>query len=461
MSIPGRTYLSAAARSKNSVDEIRMDYADAKSVLTNHSEDLKRLLSWSVSNDEIVFRARPEAFGIARIGDRVIEVTPKFLFPDETAPDSFVSDLFNVTGTPSNSYLPLAKSELEGAPSSIFDWYFYSVLTQIHEFLRKYDRMVMHSYDEEVIGVRGRLKVAESIRAGKGLKHKNICEIQTTQPRLEFLGTIKGFITLIATFSENTSIQSIAQKSKSILSEINELPFDRSSIRTLKSQAKLLVSEHRKSASILHSVFGFAEMIQMGVGSISHHCFSFNMNAHFEKLVCLLLEKCVVPGESILKSGNLRALHLLNNKCVGLNVEDDEGEFETDSIAIKPDAYIVNSKGVVLSTLDAKYKILNHDSSKNSFSGVQSKDIQQVLAYWLHFRNEQKESLSVGIIYPSPITNDSKEILSKVGFIEMENPLDEKKLKVEIFCVDVLKAVRLLSSGESIDKNQFSNMFAA
>jgi 5-methylcytosine-specific restriction endonuclease McrBC regulatory subunit McrC len=441
--------------------EISFPFANVKDTLSNHAEELKNLLTWSIDQDEIIFRPKPEAFGLVKISNTIIEVSPKFLSIEEKLPTSFISDLFNVTGEPKINFISPAESDLSGTPSSLFDWYFYSILNQVNDFLKRYDRMVMHSYEETLTGIRGRLKVVESIRASKGLKHINVCELQTTQPRLEFLGTIKGFVNVLGAFSDNKAVKSLVDRCNSHLRNIPELPFDRSSIRKLKQQSKLLVSEHRKAKPILNSIFGLFNLIEVGVGSVTHHCFNFNMNTQFELLVLKLLEAYKTPHSWTLKSGNDRALTLLNNKCIGLQIDDEQDSFTTDSIIIKPDAYLVGLEENIVATIDAKYKMLNYDSSNEVFSGVQSKDVQQVLTYWMHFQNEQDSPLTIGIMYPHPTPASATKLISKIGSINLENPINNTPLSIDIFAVNIPKAVRELAAGSKLDDLNLKHLLAA
>lgn len=463
--IEKRVFLSASQKSIGTLrSEVEIPYSEFRRYLSAHGSELKHLVNWTLKSDSVVLEAKPEAFGILKLGDLTIEVLPKFLGQQEEIPFRFVSDLFNVTQSPKKLKGDISTYKLEGPISSAFDWYFYSTVCILFDFIRKYDRRVLHSYEEQVVGVRGRIKVAETIRAGKGLKHLNVCEIQTTRPRSEFLGIIKTILKTVSTLTQNNQIKDVARRALSFLKDVDDLPFSGESVRRLKSQSKLIISEYRKSAPVLQSIFGIFDLISSSMGSLSSVCFSFNMNTQFELVVDRLLESIAGEKKWKLESGNRTPLALLNNECSGFSIENEDNdsaeEFEADSIIIKPDAFLVD-QSTVRYALDSKYKILNYEPFKQKFSGVRSKDVQQVVSYWLHFANLQKAALKVGLIYPHPQPELGTSLISKLGEIKFESPIKGHPLNIIVFGVDIIKTVEKLTGASELDQAELANLLAS
>jgi hypothetical protein len=226
---------------------------------------------------------------------------------------------------------------------------------------------------------------------------------------------------------------------------------------------RVLVSEHRAAKPIIKSMTGIFDLLDAGIGEINHSCFNFNMNYHFETLANKVIEHFAKHKDKTFLSGNNKPLSLLANRVSGLIISNDDDEtFDAAAIKIKPDCFILSSSGKIDWVLDAKYKILNYESATKVFRGVQSKDVQQLISYWLHFFEETGSPPNLTLIYPELSPQRGPSCLRNIGKIELNHPsVKGEEIKINICMLDIEKSLNLLLSSDGLQlANQVEELSA-
>lgn len=445
---------------QSSVRLVGNEYLD---YLAEHREEIEAALCWDLDKRDIIVSARPEALGIIKWHNYTFEVYPKFLKRLNKNAFSTIANIFFLSNRSSQISPTIIKNALEnfGAERSFFDFFFYLILNEVLAFLRRHNRVVLTSESVEVAGVKGSIKTLDSIRQFGGLRHRHICEVQQLEPRLLFLGLIKRFALGILEFSRVEDVRSLAETAVSLLSAVEPVELNRENIRKLKSMSALLISETRTARPIIQNIVGLSEASILKPGIFGHSSFALNLNYHYEDLVFRILTLYAEHKDWAIKSGNTRPLDLLDNVLNGVAAVENEIEdcAPVRSITIKPDIYIQNRNQVVL-IADAKYKVLETDGT-GFFSGVSSKDIQQVLAYWLHFLDRaDKHHPQLCLIYPEVATSRGDKLVRPIGSVVLRDPSGiAGSLEIQVLMISLETTIPVLLD-ESGDKDAIRRRIA-
>jgi 5-methylcytosine-specific restriction endonuclease McrBC regulatory subunit McrC len=430
---------------------VKVDEAQELAFFEANREDLSKIFDVDIQAGAVCLYAKASAFGAAKILNRSIVVYPKFFRVDDPKSFDLMTSLFFLASKSAPAWLKAAVKQERSAgflDKNFVEFYFYLYLKQTLSFLKRYNRVSIVTYEEEVNGLRGRLKPLDSIRRFQGMKHKTICEIQQIEPRAFFLGLILGFTQEISRFCVSDNCKDVAGRIQYQLAGIDPLPLSSENMKRLGRMKSLLISEHRQSKHLIEQMVGFFELLKRDIGFISHSAFSFDMNRAFESIVLSLLERKFGKWADVI-DGNETSEQLLNGELFSVEL-DSEGEFDSRSIEVRPDIFLFGkSNSQIVWVLDAKYKMLEIGGDK-LVRGIQSKDIQQMLIYWLNKTHQGFKEVRLSLVYPLETPSGSDRAIRKLGRVEFSKPkgLGSGKVVITVLGLNVIKACSSFVSEE-------------
>ncbi len=425
----------------------------------DHRREIESLLACTFKNQTTIeIKAKPEAFGLVRWGASTIYVYPKFLcLENKPVFDLMTALFFVVDGNRPEIFLDINANQNRDDFSNFFDFYFFNILSQVKKFLRLYTRVDFLSETQEIDGIKGRIKLEETVRRFGGLSHKSVCEIGIVERNNLLFGLLKNMTRKIINLSKSDLNHSLGAKILSELSSFKDIDATKENLEKLDNTSAKIKRESKRTKALYKSLLQTLLFVTDRSNIFSTVTFSFNMNRQYEFLVREFLEQSM-GGLINIKSGNDCAEPLLHcdTKTILVDNEFDEMTVANGVVKIKPDLII--SEGVTVTCVaDTKYKLLSILKGKSGIkiAGVKSADVQQILTYWLHHTEKNGMSPKVKLIYPMPDHKKySDAIVENLGSILLTlNGLKMKQynnVAIEVIGVSIPKLLKLM-----VDKDKF------
>ena len=293
--------------------------------------------------------------------------------------------LENISGGKSNSFLLL---------------YYLAFIGRLTEVLKHGLYREYIDLEENLLFLKERLKISEHIRLNQFNKHRVYCEFSELTPDNLINQTIKTTLNILQKhFSRYKTLQHEIRKIKSSFfdNEVNEINFNKSSIKTIRynRQNKRYEEIMNYCQNILHNIGGSFSF----ENKMNYSAFYVDMNELFEKYV----EKKLIAS-SINDIIDIDILKIKEIIKITSNVDNyfvetqNQGNYALDLeniFTIKPDFLIKNFEGKVIAVADTKYKRLNNNEFKNY--GISNSDVYQLLSYAHKFNTN-----TIILIYPQP-----------------------------------------------------------
>lgn len=451
---------------KDGTSTLQLEGKDYVKFFFDHRDEIESLLDCNfVNSNAIQIAAKPEAFGLIRWSDKTIYVYPKFLSTNNKIDFDLLTSLFFVIDEkePDIFHDTSAKQTREDF-SNFFDFYFFNVLKQIAKFLKQYSRVEFTTEEKEISGIKGRIKIEESIRRFGGLNHKTICEVGAIERNAILFGVLKNLTKKILKLSSNEKLNALGLRIISDLNGFKEVDVTKQNLDKLEAVSARVKRESKRIKSMYASIMQTLLFVTSRSNTFSSVSFSFDMDTQYETLVRIFLEQ-FLDAKFKVHSGNNKPEVLLGCNSRNVIVEDDSASTSTAAgvVRIKPDL-IISADNEAFCVCDTKYKMLKVKRVKdsNKILGVKSSDIQQILTYWTHFTDKGSKAPNVNLIYPMP---DSTELNSELVKVIGSVSLNVEKLKIrgqkriEIGIIGI--SIQLLLKGLSDRKANAAELSAA